>query len=205
MWEFELWRKLSLEELKFLNCGVGEDSWESLGQQGDKPVNPKGNQSWIFIGRTDAEAEAPILWPPDLKNWLTGKGPDAGKDWRQEEKGSTEDKMFGWHHWLKEHEFEQTQGFGDAQGSLTCCIHGVTKSWTWLSDWTELNWTEKDLAPEILNNLILCFSALSHYIPLYPQSSLNIWTCSHARYFKFTVPSIWNTFSTEESQYLSEY
>ena len=74
-----------------------------------KPVNSKGNQSWIFIGRTDAEAEAPILWPPDAKSWLTGKDPDAGKDWRQEEKGMTEDKMVGWHHWLNGHEFEQTQ------------------------------------------------------------------------------------------------
>ena len=71
-----------------------------------KPVNPKGNQSWIFIGRTDAEAEAPILWPPDTKGWLIGKDPDAGKDWRQEEKGTTEDEMVGWHHWLDGHEFE---------------------------------------------------------------------------------------------------
>ena len=71
-----------------------------------KPVNPKGNQSWIFIGRIDAKAEAPILWPPDEKNWLLGKDPDAGKDWRQEEKGMTEDEMVGWHHWLNGHEFE---------------------------------------------------------------------------------------------------
>ena len=72
-----------------LNCGVGEDSWESFVLQEIKPVNPKGNQSWIFIGRTDAEAETPILWPPDAKSWLIGKDPDAGKDWRQEEKGTT--------------------------------------------------------------------------------------------------------------------
>ena len=71
-----------------------------------KPVDPKGNQSWIVTGRTDAEAEAPILWPPDAKNWLIGKDPDAGKDWRQEEKGTTEDEMAGWHHWLNGHEFE---------------------------------------------------------------------------------------------------
>ena len=75
-----------------------------------KPVNPKGNQSWIFIGRTDAEAEAPILWPPDVKSWLTGKDPDAGKDWMQQEKGVTKDEMVGWHHWLNEHEFKQTPG-----------------------------------------------------------------------------------------------
>ena len=86
-----------------------------------QPVHPKGNQSWIFIGRTDAEAEALILWPPDAKNWLTGKDPDAGKDWRQEEKGTTEDEMIGWHHRLNGHEFEQALGAGDGQGSLACC------------------------------------------------------------------------------------
>ena len=75
-----------------LTCGVGEDSWESLGQQGNQPVYPKGCQSWILIGRTDVEAETPILWPPDAKNWLTRKDPDAGKDWRWEEKGMTEDE-----------------------------------------------------------------------------------------------------------------
>ena len=85
-----------------------------------KPVHPKGNQSWIFIGRTDAEAEAPILWPPDAKSWLIGKDPDAGKDWRREGKGTTEDEMVGWHHWLTGHEFEQALGDGEGQGSLVC-------------------------------------------------------------------------------------
>ena len=85
-----------------------------------KPVNPKGNQSWIFIGRTDAEAETPILWPPNAKNCLTGKEFDAGKDWRQEEKGTIEDEMIGWHHWLNGHEFEQAPGVGDGKGSLAC-------------------------------------------------------------------------------------
>ena len=86
-----------------------------------KPVNPKGNQSWIFIGRTDVEAETPILWPPDTKNWLIWKDPDAGKDWKQEEKGTTENEMVGWHHQLNGHEFEQALGVGDGQGSLVCC------------------------------------------------------------------------------------
>ena len=85
-----------------------------------QPVHPKGNQSWVFIGRTDVEAETPILWPPDAKSWLIWKDPDAGKDWRREEKGTTEDKMFGWHHWFNRHEFEQAQGVGDGQGSLAC-------------------------------------------------------------------------------------
>ena len=86
-----------------------------------QPVHPKRNQSWIFIGRTDAEAETPILLPPDVKNWLVCKDPDAGKDWRQEEKGKKEDKMVGWHHWLNGHKFEQAPGVGDGQGSLVCC------------------------------------------------------------------------------------
>jgi len=99
-----------------------------------RPVSHKGNQSWIFIERMDAEAEAPVLWPPDAKNWLIGKDTAAGKDWRQEEKGMTEDEMVGWHHWLNGH--EQAQGVGDVHGSLVC--RGIAKSWTWLSDWTEL-------------------------------------------------------------------
>ena len=104
-----------------------------------KSVNPKGDQSWIFIGRTDVEAEAPILWPCDAKNWLIGKDPDAGKDWRQEEKGTTEDEMVGWHHWLNEYEFEQAPGVGDGQGSLACCSSWNSKE----LDTTEwLNWTE---------------------------------------------------------------
>ena len=86
-----------------------------------KPVNPKGNQPWIFIGKTDAEAEAPILWLPDRKSQLIGKDPDAGKDWRQEEKGPIEVEMIGWHHWLNEHEFEQAPGVNEGQGSLACC------------------------------------------------------------------------------------
>ena len=101
-------------------------------------VNPKGNQSWIFIGRTDAEAEAPILWPPDAKNWLIGKDPIAGKDWRWEEKGTTEDEMVGRHHWRNGHECEQAPGVGDGQGSLACCSpwgHEAGHDWA-----TELNW-----------------------------------------------------------------
>ena len=120
-----------------LNCGVGEDSWESLGLQGDA-AKPKGNQSWLFIGRTDAEAEAPILWPPDAKNWLIGEDPDAGKDWRWEEKRTTEDEMVGWHHRLDRHEFEQALGVGGGHGSLVCCSPWGQKE----SDPTEwLNWT----------------------------------------------------------------
>ena len=100
---------------------MSEKSFESpLDCKETKPVNPKVNQSWIFIGRTDAEAEAQILWPPDVKTGLFRKDP-AGKDWGQEEKGMTEDKMVGWHHWLDGHEFEQAPGDGEGRGSLACC------------------------------------------------------------------------------------
>jgi len=103
----------------------------------NQPEYPKGNQSWIFIGRTDAEAETLILWPPDVKNWLIGKDGDAGKDWRREEKGITEDEMVGWHHWLNGHEFEWASGVGDGQGSLACCSPwGCKESNT--TEW--LNW-----------------------------------------------------------------
>ena len=103
-----------------------------------QPVHPKGNPSWIFIGRTDAKAETPILWPPD-ENWLIGKDPDAGKDWSQEEKGMTKDDMVGWHHWLYGHEFQQAPGVGDGEGDLLCCSPWCCKE----SDMTEwLNWTQ---------------------------------------------------------------
>ena len=105
-----------------------------------KPINPKGNQSWIFTERTDAEAEAPILWPPDRKSWLTGKDPDAGKDWRQEEKGMTEGDMVGWHPWLNGHEFEQAPADGEGQGGLVCrSPWGPRVGHDWA---TKLNWTE---------------------------------------------------------------
>ena len=104
-----------------------------------KSVNPKGNQSWIFIGPADAETEAPIFWPPAMKNWLTGKDPDAGQDWKQKEKGMTKDEMVGWHYWLNGHEYEQAPGDGDGQGSLACCSSWGLKE----LDMTErVNWTD---------------------------------------------------------------
>jgi len=104
-----------------------------------KPVNPEENQPWIFIGRIDAEAKASILWPPDAKNWLIGKDSDAGKDWGQEEKGTAEDEMVGWQHWLNRPQFEQSLGDREGQGSLVE-IHGVAKSQTWMSGWTTTLW-----------------------------------------------------------------
>ena len=121
------------------NCGAGEDFWDSVDCK-IIPVNRKGNQPWIRIGRTVAEAEIPILWPPDVRNWLIWKDPDTGKDWSQEKKGMTEDEMVRWHHWLDGHEFEQAPGVGNGQGSLACCSPWGHKE----SDMTErMNWTEK--------------------------------------------------------------
>ena len=103
-----------------------------------QPVRSKGDQSWVFIGRTDVEAQTPILWPPDVKNWLLRKDPDGRKDWRQEEKGMTEDEMVGWHHWLNGHGFGWTPEAGDGQGGLACCSPWGRKE----SDTTEwLNWS----------------------------------------------------------------
>ena len=121
MWELDHKSGWTLKNWCFWTV-VLEKSFESpLDCKEIQPVNPKRNQSWIFIGRTDVEAETPILWPPDVKNPLIGKDPDAGQDWRQKEKGRTEDEVVGWHHQLNGHEFEQAQGVGDRQGSLVCC------------------------------------------------------------------------------------
>ena len=120
--------------------------WRRLQSPSDckeiQPVHPKGDQSWVFIGRTDVEAETPVLWPPHVKNWFIWKDPDAGKDWRQEEKGTTEDEMVGWHHRLNGCGFGWTPGAGDGQGSLACCDSWGHKE----SDTTErLNWTETSM------------------------------------------------------------
>ena len=139
MWELDYKESRTLKNWCFLTVVLEKTLESPLDHKEIKPVHPKGNQSWIFIGRTDAEVEAPILWPPDLENWLTGRDPSVGKDWRQEEKGTTEDEMVGWHHWLNGHEFEQTLGVGDGQGSLGCCSPWSRKE----SDTTErLNWTK---------------------------------------------------------------
>ena len=119
-----------------------------------QPVPPKGDQSWVFIGRTDVEAETPTLWPPDAKNWLIVKDPDTGKDWGQKEKGTTENEMVGWH--LID---SMDIGLGGLQElamdreAWHAAVHGVTKSWTRLSDWTELNWN-KPLKKFFWNNLL---------------------------------------------------
>ena len=137
---------------------VLEETLESpLDSKEIKPVYPKGNQPWIFIGRTDAEAEAAILWPPDAESWLIGKDTDAGKDWGQEEKGATEDEMVRWHHQLHGHEFEQATGVGNGQGSLVCCSSWIHKE----SDTTKLNW---------LNSIYSYYKLLAVFPMLYSIS-----------------------------------
>ena len=143
MWELDCKESWTPKNWCFRTVVLEKTLESSLEYKEIKPVYPKANQSWIFIGRTDSEVETPILWPPDVNNWLNGKDPDAGKDWRQEEKGTTEDEMVGRHHQLDGCEFEQAPGVGDGQGSLACCSPWCPKE-TQLSDWTELiqwvNW-----------------------------------------------------------------
>ena len=121
MWELDHKESWALNNWCFWTLVMEKTLESPLDCKEIKLVHPKGNQSWIFIGRTNAEAEAPIPWLPDAKNWLIWKDPDAMKDWRQEEKGMTEDEMVGWHHQLDGHEFEQASGVGDGQGRLACC------------------------------------------------------------------------------------
>ena len=134
-----------------LNCALEKTLESLLDCKEIKPVHPKGNQPWIFIGRTDAEAEAPILWTPDVKSWLIGKDPDAGKDGGQEEKGTAEDEMVGWHHRLDGREFEQALGVGDGQGGLAC-----SSSWGHKESDRLINWA-KTLDDQSFHPMLLLF------------------------------------------------
>ena len=131
-----------------LNCGVGEDSWESLDCKEIQLVHSEGDQPWDFFGRTDVEAETPVVWPPHA-SWLIGKDSDAGKDWGQEEKGTTEDEITGWRHWLDGRESEWTQEVGDGQGGLACCDSWDHKE---LDTTEQLNWTEHMILIPIFNS-----------------------------------------------------
>ena len=139
MWELDHKESLALKNWCFWTVVLEETLESPLDFKEIKPVNPKGNKPWIFIERTDAEAEASILWLPDAKSWLIEKDPDAGKDWRWEEKGMTEDEMVGWYHRHDGHEFEQAPGVGNGQGSLTCCSpQGCRVGQDWATELTEL-------------------------------------------------------------------
>ena len=141
---FELWCWKRL--FRVLDCRI-------------KPVNPKGNQCWVFIGRTVAETEALILWSPDVKNGLIGKGPDAGKDWEQEEKGVTDDEMVGWCYWLNGHEFEQAPGDRKRQGSLACCSPWAAKvghAWATVLNGTDIHYNSFRCITQWFSYLICC-------------------------------------------------
>ena len=163
VWRWELDYKESWVPKNWCFCTVAlEKTLESpLDCKEIQPVHPKGDQSWVFIGRTDVEAETPVLWPPHVKSWLIGKDPDAGRDWGQEEKRTTEDEMAGWHHRLDGHEFEQTPGVCDGQGGLACCDSWSCKELdtTEQLNWTELNWIthqRKTLQSSNLHSIIYC-------------------------------------------------
>ena len=146
MWELDCTESWAAKNWCFWTVVLEKTLASPLDFKEIQAINPKGNQSWMFFGRVDAESEAPILWPPDVKNWLIWKDPDAGKDWRWVEKGTTEDEMAGWHHRLKGHGFEWTPRVGDGQGGLVYCSPWGHKE----SDTTEwLNWTEMSVCIEL--------------------------------------------------------
>ena len=167
-----LWRKLSTENWCFWTVVLEKTLESPLDCKEIQPVHSKGDRSWVFFGRNDADAETPVLWPPHAKSWLIGKDPDAGRDWGQEEKGMTEDEMAGWHHRLDGHEFEWTPGVGDGQGGLACC-----NSWGHeeLDTIERLNWTE-------LNYIANCVS----WVPRLTLLDLGTnWTYKHALRLEF--------------------
>ena len=137
-----------------------------------QPVHSKGDQSWVFFGRNDAKAETPVLWPPHAKSWLIGKDSDAGRDWGQEEKGTTEDEMAGWHHRLDGHEFEWTPGVGDGQGGLACCDSWGGKE----SDTTErLSWMSVHISPSSLQKRLL-LQLEPHVLEVFAECTTLGWT-----------------------------
>ena len=141
MWELDDEEGKALKNWCFQTVVLEKILESPLESKEIKSVNPKGNQPWILTGRIDTEAEAIILWPPDVKSWFIGKDPDAGKDWEQEEKGMTKDEMVGWHHLLDGHEFEQIPGDNEGQGRLACCSSWGLQSRTQLGNWTRTTTT----------------------------------------------------------------
>ena len=148
MWELDYKESWALKNWCFWTVVLEKTLESPLDCKEIQPVHPKGDQSWVFIGKTDGEAETPILWPPDAKSWLIWKDPDAGKDWGQEEKGTTEDAKVGWHHRLNGHGFGWTPVVGDEQGGLECCGSWGRKE----LDTTELlNWTKSHTYTKLFN------------------------------------------------------
>ena len=154
MWELDCEESWAPKNWCFGTVVLEKNLVSSLDCKEIQPVHSK-DQSWVFIGRTDTKAETPIFWPPYAKSWFIGKDPDVGRDWGQEEKGTTEGEMAGWHHWRNGHEFEWTPGVGDGQGGLACYDLWVAKSRTWLSNWTELTWPEQSPI-QVVSCIIIC-------------------------------------------------
>ena len=192
-----LGRRLSAEELMLLNCGVEKTLESPLDCKEIQQVHSMGDQPWMFFGKNDAKVETPVLWPPHAMSWLIGKDSDAGRDWGQEEKGTTEDEMAGWHHWLDGRESEWTLGVGDGQGGLACCDSWGRKE----SDMTErLNWLKVILG--------LSFYETKVTYSFFYWTLNYLFTCPHHQSWIIVdeLPKFWVATSFQESiALLSDY
>ena len=192
MWDLDSKESWALKDWCFWTVELEKILESSLDCKEIQLVHPKGDQSWVFIGRTDVEAETPILWPPDTKSWLIGKDPDAGKDWGQEEKGMTEDEMVRWYHWLDGHGFGWTPGVGDGQGGLACCSLWGRKE---LDTTERLNWTEYIYQERNLMHIILSKGTFSLKLSQLHDTIYSIFypvlNCDTSYRFYFTISNKW--------------